>query len=184
LREARFIYPADGPLNQAMQDALHKLKTMFGGATIYPATGYWANSGELMEENVRVADIAYNPCYATDCALYALAQEIRKASNQIEVYLRYGNGHVQFVSEHSLVMDNGEELPTEDIEVPDFVNMIDAVVRLVDEHTPVGERVAAFEYMTRSLQKGSLGNHRLNAVGGSGLAGAGADWGISLGTRR
>lgn len=174
VREGRIIYPSDGPLNQAMQDALHTLRTVFGGSTVYPATAHWANAGELMQENVYICDVAYEPTYENDCKLYAIAQDIRKALSQIEVYVRYSNGHVQFVSAHSIAMDNGEEHTTDDIQVPDFINMMDAVNRLTGEHTPVGERVASFEYLTRELQAKPFKqlSASLNA-----LSGAGADWG-------
>lgn len=108
MKEARIIFPTDGPLNQHMQDALHALYTTFGGVTVFNGTGHWRTpNGQPLQENVRIADIAYDVTNANDAKLYDIAWAFREAGNQVEVYLRYGNGHVQLVTERSC-MDNGE----------------------------------------------------------------------------
>lgn len=108
MREARIIFPVTGPLNAAVQSGIEQITHAFGGATVYQAMGSWkAPNGEFLHEAVRIADIAYEPSTENDAKLYDIAWEFRQAANQVEVYLRYGNGNVQMVTEKSC-MDNGE----------------------------------------------------------------------------
>lgn len=108
MREARIIFPVEGPLNEAMQRCIHNITHAFGGCTITVGTGHWKHpNGEFLQENVRVADIAYEQNEKNDAKLYDLAWDFLHSTGQIEVYLRYGNGHVQMVTFESC-MDNGE----------------------------------------------------------------------------
>lgn len=108
MKEARIIFPVEGALNQAVQRCLSNITHTFGGCTIIEGMGHWLHpNGQYLQENVRIADIAYEPSEENDAKLYDLAWDFREAGNQVEVYLRYGNGHVQMVTERSC-MDNGE----------------------------------------------------------------------------
>lgn len=108
MKEARIIFPVDGPMNAAFVQCMHEITHVFGGATIYPGTGYWKQpNGDYLEENIRIADIAYEQTKENDAKLYDIAWDFRHANNQVEVYLRYGNGYVQMVTKKSC-MDNGE----------------------------------------------------------------------------
>lgn len=111
MREARIIFPVEGPLNYAMQECIRNIIHAFGGATITDGIGHWLHpNGEYLKEIIRVADIAYEPNAENDAKLYDLAHTFQQRTNQVEVYLRYGNGNVQMVTAKSC-MDNGEKPP-------------------------------------------------------------------------
>lgn len=103
MREARIILPYVKDHRWAMGIVTDKLVKAFGGLTSYEGTGVW--KGTI--EDVRIVDIAYEPSQANDALLYDIAWQFREDAKQQEVYLRYGNGHVQMVTEKSC-MDNGE----------------------------------------------------------------------------
>lgn len=108
MREARIIFPAEGKNTIEVRECIHQIKIAFGGATVTDGFGYWLHpNGEHVQEIVRIADIAYEPTQENDAKLYDLAWTFRKNAEQIAVYLRYGNGHVQMVTMNSC-MDNGE----------------------------------------------------------------------------
>lgn len=131
MKEARIIFPVLGPLNEAMQAALHMIYHAFGGATVFPAEGYWLHpNGSYIQEPVRVADIAYEPSDENDRKLFDIAWHLRAAANQVEVYLRYGNGNVQMVQELSC-MNNGEF---------DWNSLVDSVHRPQEDLTDVVEQ--------------------------------------------
>jgi hypothetical protein len=100
LREARLILPTvPGSLK-----AIHEINKVFGGSTVVTGTGYWKGASE----SIFVVDIAYDPSTDTDTNLYDIAYTFLKEGKQESVYLRYGNGNVQFVAEPSC-MNNGED---------------------------------------------------------------------------
>lgn len=157
MREARIILPVECPLN-VVEDTIDTIIDTFAGATVYPATGHWIDpNGLKVSEATRVVDIAYKPSHDGDSQLYDIAQHFRKAARQTEVYVRYGNGHVQLVSEKTISMENGEQA---DLPVLEFLNMRDAMRVLMDQQSTIGERVAAFEYAHHSLQAGNIGTHK------------------------
>lgn len=165
MKEARIIIPVECPLN-VEEETIESIIHHFGGATVYAAQGHWIQPNEqIISEAVRVVDIAYRPSRDGDNQLFDIAQDFRKKSRQDEVYLRYGNGHVQLVRE-GCTMDNGE-LPTA-VDVPEFMNLADAVGTLVHENSTVGEKVAALEYAIHSLTKGNRGHHAQFANGSLG----------------
>lgn len=146
MKEARIIFPIEGPLNAAYQECVHNLIHTFGGATIFAANGHWKHpNGQFVDEIVRIADIAYEPSDENDAKLYDLAWDFLKKTNQVEVYLRYGNGHVQMVSEKSC-MDNGHG--HFDLE---FGGIITAMNTLTDPGMTIEDRTSAFEYLETAL---------------------------------
>lgn len=109
MREARIIVPTENAMHMV---ALIKLKQAivltFGGLTLSNGFGYWTSpKGDQEHEMVAIIDVAYEPSKANDAKLFDLAWQFREDANQVEVYLRYGNGHVQMVQELSC-MNNGE----------------------------------------------------------------------------
>lgn len=110
MREARMILVKnwDG-FTTAAANARHRLIREFGGVTEIVCVGHWQNptTGAIEVEPVAVYDIAYEITRENDEKLYEIAQEYRKAAKQKEVYLRYGSGMVQMVSETSTFMDDG-----------------------------------------------------------------------------
>lgn len=156
MREARIILPDAAPAS-VLTSIINSIVDHFGGATVWAAQGYWIGPGEKrLDEAVRIVDIAYKPSRDGDNQLFDIARDFCVKAHQVEVYLRYGNGHVQLVRVDS-VMDNGE-LPNA-VDVPEFMNLADAVGTLVEETSTVGEKIAAFEYAVRSLTKGNRGHH-------------------------
>lgn len=146
MKEARIIFPMEGALTAVVQQCIHNITHAFGGCTIYDGMGHWKHpNGSYEQEICRIADIAYEPNEENDAKLYDLAWDFRQAGNQVEVYLRYGNGHVQMVTEKSC-MDNGHghfDLS--------FGAVIDAMNELTDPGRTMDERMAAFEYLESAL---------------------------------
>src|SRR5258708_18003721 len=106
LKEARIIFSIDRQLN-VIQVAVNALVKAFGGVTSFEGRGIWtAPSGQPILEKVLLADIAYEGSEENDAKLYDIAWKFREDAKQVEVYVRYGNGHVQMVTERSC-MDNG-----------------------------------------------------------------------------
>lgn len=140
MKEARMILPI------AWQSTVDKLTELFGGTTVYSAKGTWKSpNGTVMFESVQVVDVAYEPSDENDANLYDIAWAYRESASQEEVYLRYGNGHVQMVTELSC-MDNGHG--HFDLE---FGGIINAMSTLTDPGKSFEDRVSAFEYLETSL---------------------------------
>lgn len=147
MKEARIIYPQGGPLNQKLRDAFHRVTSEFGGCTEYVADGYWkAPSGDVVQERVKIMDIAYVPNDENDAKLYDIAWAMREAGGQVEVYLRYGNGHVQMVSAMSC-MDNGHG--HFDLSLG---GVLEAVNQLANTAATFEDRLSAFEYLDNSVR--------------------------------
>lgn len=159
MKEARIILP----INVSLPD-IRKVEEVlignFGGYTKSEGKGAWRSpSGEVLNENVYILDIAYDQNTGNDMVLHTVAQTFLQEAHQIEVYLRYGNGWVQMVRQ-SGGMDNGR--PNEAYH-PDFAGIVDAADQLIDPEQTPGTRVSAFEYIHHSLDLGNKGNHtRLN----------------------
>lgn len=99
MREARLIFMSSATGYAYLGTILEK----FGGATTFNSFGWWKGT----KESILVIDIVYEPSPDNDAKLYDIANSYRQSDKQESVYLRYGNGHVQFVTEKSC-MDNGE----------------------------------------------------------------------------
>lgn len=108
VKEARLILPWNVLTFRLVQDAINNINRMFSGSTVTFGKGNWLNTktGLNEEEPVAIVDVAYLPNDVADDMLYDVADQFRNATDQTEVYLRYGNGHVQMVSAQSC-MDNG-----------------------------------------------------------------------------
>lgn len=92
----------------AVGEAQNDIVAAFGGFTGYRGEGAWTSpTGKAEREDVVIVDIAYEPSKENDAKLHDIAWQFLKNANQVEVYLRYGNGHVQMVQELSC-MNNGE----------------------------------------------------------------------------
>lgn len=152
MKEARII----APIVVNNLDPLPKLQTAlrgaFGGYTIYTGVGAWTipSSKQPLSEEVAIIDIAYEPSDENDAKLYDIARKFREDAKQVEVYLRYGNGHVQMVSEKSC-MDNGHG--HFDLE---FGGMLKALDVLTDSGETAEDRLSALEYLTSSFGKKAL----------------------------
>lgn len=111
MREARFIFPFNGDLggiSMHIETAIKHIIAAFGGLTETSGNGFWVDGlRRMFAEQVRILDVAYEPTKESDTKLYDIANAFRIDAKQTEVYLRYGNGHVQMVKEDS-EMDNGE----------------------------------------------------------------------------
>jgi hypothetical protein len=135
MREARIIFLIADGTSIPSQRAIDKINFAFGGCTIVQGHGSWrAPNGEYQQEVVKIVDIAYEQNTASDAKLYDLAWAFCQDAKQVEVYLRYGNGHVQMVRELGC-MDNGASWNWEDFRValhkaPDDPNDIP------EEHKP------------------------------------------------
>lgn len=118
MKEARLILPTvPGSMN-----AIQEINKVFHGSTVVVGEGYWKSTSE----RVYIVDVAYTPSQESDEELYDIARTFLDDANQKSVYLRYGNGNVQFVTEKSC-MENGETFDwdrlREDIhKAPDDVN--------------------------------------------------------------
>lgn len=159
MKEARIILPINAPLSalQKFEDVVYE---NFGGYTRLEGHGSWRSPGGVrLNENVFILDIAYTQSTANDFILFTASKTFLQEADQVEVYIRYGNGWVQMVTSGS-VLDNGR--PNEAYH-PDFAGIIDAVDQLIDPEQTPGTRVAAFEFVHHALDLGNKGNHRLNA---------------------
>lgn len=107
MREARIILPLLGVATSLHLHLEDILLQKFGGVTRYEAYGAWLSKDRIIRETVRIYDIAYEQTRLNDAWLYDTAWMLRETGRQEEVYLRYGNGHVQMVAERGC-MDNGE----------------------------------------------------------------------------
>lgn len=145
MKEARIILPIPFQNATAGINVQNALMEAFGGFTVYTGSGQWkAESGQPISEYVTIVDVAYEPSDENDAKLYDIAWKFREDAKQVEVYLRYGNGHVQMVSEKSC-MDNGHG--HYDLE---FGGILNAITTLTDPGQTVEDRVSAFEYLQSS----------------------------------
>lgn len=103
MREARLILPFS--TMGAVDTVIKSIVDAFGGLTLFSGSGWWKQDEP---EPVRIVDIAYEPNEENDRKLYDIAYAFKQTAWQEAVYLRYGNGHVQMVTEYSC-MDNGEK---------------------------------------------------------------------------
>lgn len=147
MKEARIILPIDRQTAEAAQICIDNIRDEFHGATVYRGVGVWKfpSTGQPISEDVSIVDIAYPPSDENDTKLYDIAWQFREDAKQQEVYLRYGNGHVQMVSEKSC-MDNGHghfDLS--------FGGVIDAMNDLTDPGKSGEDRLSAFEYLESAL---------------------------------
>lgn len=143
MKEARIIFPST--MFNAVSIAHSALLKEFGGYSVYNGSGEWrAPSGQPLFEDVIITDVAYEPSDANDAKLFDIAWQFRQDAKQVEVYLRYGNGHVQMVSENSC-MDNGHG--HYDLE---FGGILNAITTLTDPGMSIEDRVFAFEYLQGS----------------------------------
>lgn len=142
MKEARLILP----LGQfPHQSTITSLIEIFGGVTISKGRGFWKpKDNPILEEYVEIVDVAYEPSDENDAKLYDIAWQFGKDAKQVEVYLRYGNGHVQMVTEKSC-MDNGHG--HFDLE---FGGILNAITTLTDPGMSLEDRVYAFEYLQGS----------------------------------
>lgn len=178
MKEARIIFPVGilgKPLYHAMQTSINQINLFFNGCTTLSGIGYWKNTESIIEQApVHICDIAYEQNTANDMQLFEIAMKFRKDAEQKEVYLRYGNGHVQMVNEHS-IMDNGRPNCWYS---PDFAGVVDAVNSLADiEQTP-GTRIAAFEFLFKTMHDGGKGHHVAKLPLGGELRGE--EWGTNV----
>lgn len=108
MREARIILPTGSYLIHKVQGAIDAITNVFGGATVSDGVGHWRDrTGSIVREIVHIVDVAYEPTEHNDRRLYDIAWKFGENADQMEVYLRYGNGHVQMVTSIGC-MDNGE----------------------------------------------------------------------------
>lgn len=147
MKEARIILPIDDNTTLAVQECINEIRDEFNGATVYGGVGVWKfpSTGQPISENVSIVDIAYEPSDENDAKLFDIAWKFREDAKQQSVYLRYGNGHVQMVTEFCC-MNNGHghfDLS--------FGGMLDAMNELTDPGRTTEERVAAFEYLESSI---------------------------------
>lgn len=147
MKEARLILVNENAYHAlAIKIATRTLVDAFGGVTVSHANGSWTDSrGNVQEEAVKIVDVAYVQSDDNDAKLYDIANAYRENAKQKEVYLRYGNGHVQLISAKSC-MDNGHggfDLS--------FGGMIEAMNVLVDTGKSREDRLDAFEYLESSL---------------------------------
>lgn len=149
MKEAKIIFPVNLETSDAVDSAMKNIIDTWGGATSVISTGYWRNptdpTNKIHMEVVKAVEIAYEPSDEMDAKLYDIAWQFREAAKQVEVYLRYGNGHVQMVTEKSC-MDNGHghfDLS--------FGGMIEAMNTLTDPGQSQADRMSAFEYLESSL---------------------------------
>lgn len=149
LREARIIFPiAHQYTLEAYRTALADITARFGGATVFEADGHWKDDkGILQSETVYIVDVAYSQNTTTDMELFNIAMKYREEGKQQEVYLRYGNGHVQMVDIHSQ-MDNGRPNCWYS---PDFAGSTDAINSLMDDSQTEATRLAAFQYLQKLM---------------------------------
>lgn len=141
MKEARIILPTEFVSSKAINACMTLIEKEFRGCTFYNGMGWWHNTSEA----IRIVDIAYEPSDENDAKLFDIAWKFREDAKQQSVYLRYGNGHVQMVTE-LCCMDNGHghfDLS--------FGGMLDAMNELTDPGRTTEERVAAFEYLESSI---------------------------------
>lgn len=108
MREARIIVPTENAVHMAALDKLKKaIVLVFGGLTVTSGVGYWTSpKGVTEREMVSILEISYEPSKINDAKLFDIAWQFREDAHQVEVYLRYGNGHVQMVQELSCMNNN------------------------------------------------------------------------------
>lgn len=106
-KEARLIVPKEAADDQSYHELFLRVSRTFGGVTVSEAHGYWEapRQREPEIEEVFVLDIAYEPTRLNDGKLFSIAKHIGDVFEQKAVYLRYGNGYVQFVDEDSVQYD-------------------------------------------------------------------------------
>lgn len=138
MREARLIFPMNVDSAGAINIAYNAIATTFGGWTGSTGLGNWRDpNGNFLFEVVRIVDVAYIPTPLNDAVLYDIAWKFRQDANQTEVYLRYGNGHVQMVTEFGC-MNNGELAEKPDVSF-DWETLRTELHRLPDDPDDVVE---------------------------------------------
>lgn len=145
MREGRLILSGvNGAADRACE---HEICNVFGGCTITSGHGHWRrpSDGAMIEDALRIVDIAYVPSAENDAKLYAIAVEYLHASGEDAVYCRYANGYIQLVDRKS-DMDNG--VGKFDLS---FAGILNAVNVLADKSRPIDERVAAFGFIEAGL---------------------------------
>lgn len=145
MKEARLILTTANM--SAIIDTQNAISKAFGGFTTYSGVGQWNDpkTGQPFSETIIITDVAYEPSDENDAKLYDIAWQFCENAKQSEVYLRYGNGHVQMVSEKSC-MDNGHghfDLS--------FGGVIDAMNDLTNVGLSREDRMSAFEYLETAL---------------------------------
>lgn len=147
LREARIILP----LNPHVYETISAVNALFGGCTVSDGNGHWKNpkTGLLEHEPVHIIDIAYEQNTENDMLLFNIAMKFREDAKQQEVYLRYGNGHVQMVDMHS-IMSNGRPNCWYS---PDFAGSTDAINSIIDESQTEATRLEAFQYLVKLMSE-------------------------------
>lgn len=142
LREARIILVQN---DLRLDGTLIAIAAAFGGFTSYSAQGGWTDpkDNSFKREEVLIVDIAYEQNTETDMKLFEIAMKYREDAKQQEVYLRYGNGHVQMVDIHS-IMDNGRPNCWYS---PDFGGATEAINTMIDDSQTEATRLEAFKYL-------------------------------------
>lgn len=107
MREARLILPITDETRQIVGGIINDVVKSFNGVTVTEGFGRWKDDAP---EEIYILDIAYEPTRLNDAELYDIAHSFRYQAKQETVYLRYGNGNVQLVTELGC-MDNGEVEP-------------------------------------------------------------------------
>ena len=115
ITEARLIVPHDLP-DELVRQIEDELVDIAGGLTRYDGIGSWfSDDGAMVREAVYVYDIATEWSDDQTSALRALARKIAIEGNQTSVYMRRGDGGVEFISATSLaVVDNLTEASAAD----------------------------------------------------------------------
>lgn len=103
MQESALIIPTfdnEGqPLNHLLDAAMLRMVDAFGGVTAIPAKGAWRDngSGNLHIEPVTQLVSAYEPSPENDARLKEIGEWARVNARQIELYVRYASGNVEFL---------------------------------------------------------------------------------------
>lgn len=107
MREAAIIVPRHDNLGReipaVLAQACETLMSIFGGATIVQAQGYWKGAIGTVIEPVNHVTVAYEPSLHADLALQTVARDVAVAADQECVYVRYADGRVELVEQTSRV---------------------------------------------------------------------------------
>lgn len=162
IKEARLIVPQGAADDQSYNQLFSDISGEFGGCTITEGQGYWKAPGKvkLEVEPVFILDIAYTPSLDSDEKLFHIAQVIRVRFDQKSVYLRYGNGVVQFVEAEHAGMANGGDF---DFDFTEFGTIMDAMDVMSDNSQKITARVAAFEFLFKRTEAHVL-KQRMEAI--------------------
>lgn len=147
VKEARIIFPRETPnQNTAIYQMNRAIIAEFGGASEFVGNGFWkAPNGKEFAEEIIAFDIAYEPSDENDAKLYDIAWHAMNQAGEQSVYLRYGNGHVQLITEKSC-MDNGHG--HFDVSLS---GVLEAVNIMTDAGQTLSDRLNAFEYLESSI---------------------------------